>query len=125
MLDASANAINEKSDALLVEFLANNSDGTLKPGGYAQVTIGVPTRKSVMTVPASALIFDQNGLQVATVMRDNRIRLKHIKIERDLGTEVEINAGLDPRDRVVDNPPDSIANGDRVMPQALSVAASQ
>jgi membrane fusion protein, multidrug efflux system len=121
-LDASANAITEKSDSLLVEFLADNSQNQLKPGGYAQVTIHVPTQRNVVTVPASALIFDENGLQVATVGAGDRIRMKHIKIARDLGTEVEIESGIDPRDRIVDNPPDSIANGDRVHPEQASSA---
>lgn len=113
-LDASANAISEKSNALLVEFLADNTQGQLKPGGYAEVTIRVPARRNVMTVPASALIFDQNGLHVATVQPDDRIAMKPIKVARDLGTVVEIDAGLKPNDRIVDNPPDSLANGDRV-----------
>lgn len=117
-LDASANAITEKSDSLLVEFLADNRDGALKPGGYAQVTIHVPTRMNVVTVPASALIFDHNGLQVATVGRDDKVRMKHIKIARDLGTQVEISSGLSRTDRVVDNPPDSLAEGDVVRPEA-------
>ena len=116
-LGASANAINEKNDALLVEFLADNSDGQLKPGGYAQVTINVPAQNSVVTIPASALIFDENGLQVATVGADHRVRMKSIKIARDLGTKVEVDAGLERTDKVVDNPPDSIAEGDRVRPE--------
>ena len=105
-LDGSANAISEKSNALLVEFLADNPQAQLKPGGYAQVTIHVPTQQNVVTIPASALIFDQNGLQVATVGAGDRIRMKHIKIARDLGTEVEIDSGIDRHDRIVDNPPE-------------------
>jgi RND family efflux transporter MFP subunit len=123
-LDASSDAISEKSDALLVEFIADNRDGTLKPGGYAEVTINVPTQRSVVAVPASALIFDRDGLQVATVDRNNRIRMKPIKIERDLGTEVEVSAGLSHMDRVVDNPPDSIVNGDLVHPEQAAGANS-
>lgn len=122
VLDASANAISEKSNALLVEFLADNPQGLLKPGGYAQVTIHVPTQQHVVTIPASALIFDENGLQVATVGADDRIRMKHIKIARDLGTEVEIDSGIDRRDRIVDNPPDSIVDGDRVRPEQAASA---
>jgi RND family efflux transporter MFP subunit len=121
-LDASANAISEKSNALLVEFLADNPQGQLKPGGYAQVTIHVPTQQNVVMIPASALIFDENGLQVATIGAGDRIRMKHIKIARDLGTEVEVDSGIDRGDRIVDNPPDSIANGDRVRPEQVSSA---
>jgi len=61
-------------------------------------------------------------LQVATVGADDRIRMKHVKIARDLGTAVEIDSGIDRRDRIVDNPPDSIVDGDRVRPEQASSA---
>jgi len=63
---------------------------------------------------ASALIFDQNGLRVATVDAGDRIVLKKVTISRDLGKEVEIGAGLTATDRVIASPPDGIAEaGDR------------
>jgi hypothetical protein len=37
-----------------------------------------------------------------------------VTIATDLGTDVVIGSGLDPQDRVIDNPPDSLANGDKV-----------
>ncbi|HUO93570.1 MAG TPA: efflux RND transporter periplasmic adaptor subunit [Rhizomicrobium sp.] len=113
-LDTTANSISQQSNALLVEFLADNPDGLLKPGGYAQVSIHLATPHSVVSLPASALIFNNQGLQVATVSPNNRIVMKEIKIERDMGTTVEINAGLSAEDRVVNNPPDSISDGDAV-----------
>ncbi len=116
-LSTTADAINQQSNALLVEFLANNADGALKPGGYAQVAIHLAASRNVLSVPASALIFDEHGLHVATVLADNHVQMKPIKIERDLGTAVDIDAGLKPTDRVVDNPPDSLANGDLVRVQ--------
>jgi RND family efflux transporter MFP subunit len=113
-LDSTSNSISEQSDTLLVELLADNSSGALKPGDYAQVALHIPSGANALHVPASALIFRDQGLQVATVLSDNRIRMKSITIARDLGTSVEVGSGLTPRDRVVDNPPDSIANGDQV-----------
>ena len=65
-------------------------------------------------VPASALIFDQGGLRVATVGADGRVALKTVTISRDLGRDVEIATGLDATDRVITTPPDGIAPGDQV-----------
>ena len=65
-------------------------------------------------MPASALIFDQSGLRVATVGADNRVVLKQVTISRDLGREVEIASGLSADDRVIESPPDGIASGDHV-----------
>ena len=45
---------------------------------------------------------------------DNRIVMKPITIATDLGTQVIVGSGLTASDRVVNNPPDSLSNGDRV-----------
>jgi hypothetical protein len=40
--------------------------------------------------------------------------LKPITISRDLGQVVEIGSGLAPDDRVIESPPDGLADGDPV-----------
>ena len=123
-LDTTANAISEQSNALLVEFLADNASGVLKPGGFAQVSIHLGAPANIVSLPASALLFNQDGLQVATLQPDNRVVMKHVKVARDLGTTVEIDAGLARTDQVIDNPPDSLVNGERVRPQQSGPAAA-
>jgi multidrug efflux pump subunit AcrA (membrane-fusion protein) len=71
--------------------------------------IAAPT--NVLSVPSSALIFDAKGLSIATVSADNRVVVKPVSIERDLGAVVELASGLSPNDRVIVNPPDGIGNG--------------
>ncbi len=112
-LVSNANAINSQS-SLLVEFEADNQNGLLKPGEYAQVHIGLPSAATMLHLPASALMFRAQGLEVATVGQDNRIVMKPITIATDLGTQVIVGSGLSAADRVVNNPPDSLSNGDRV-----------
>ena len=112
-LVSNANAINSQS-SLLVEFAADNAQGLLKPGEYAEVDIGLPGTGSLLRLPASALIFRAAGLEVATVGADNRVVMKPIAIATDLGTQVIVGSGLSRDDRVVNNPPDSLSNGDRV-----------
>jgi RND family efflux transporter MFP subunit len=119
-LDSTANAFSEQSDTLLVELLADNSNGTLQPGEYAQVVFDLPPRANALRLPASALMFREAGLQVATVLPNNHILMKPITIGRDLGTVVEVSDGLSPQDRVVDNPPDSIRTGDVVQLKAAN-----
>jgi hypothetical protein len=65
-------------------------------------------------VPSSAVIFDAKGLSIATVGADNRVVLKPVSIGRDLGPVIELASGLAPEDRVIQNPPDGIANGTEV-----------
>ena len=45
---------------------------------------------------------------------NDRIVLKQVTISRDLGNEVELGSGIAADDRVVANPPDGIATGDKV-----------
>ena len=108
-----AHAIDPKSRTLLVELLADNKDGLLAPGAFTRVHFQLPPDPNTLTVPASALMYRDTAPRVATVGADNHIVLKEVQVERDLGTAVEIT-GLSPDERVVANPPDSIADGEEV-----------
>jgi multidrug efflux pump subunit AcrA (membrane-fusion protein) len=113
-LVSTSNAIDGQSNTLLVELDADNDSGKLKPGEYAEVSFALPTPASTMSVPASALLFRGDGLRVATVDPENHVVLKSVSVEEDLGTSVRLNAGLSATDLVIDNPPDSVGNGDLV-----------
>ncbi len=109
-----ANAINPQSGTMLVQLVADNPGGALKPGGYAQVRFDVPSGGGAVQIPSSALIFRAQGTQVALVGPDARVRLQSVKLGRDLGATVEVRSGLTPGAKVIDNPPDSIADGELV-----------
>jgi multidrug efflux system membrane fusion protein len=108
-----AHAIDQKSRTLLVELLADNQDGLLAPGAFTRVHLQIPPDLNTFTVPASAMLYRNTEPRVATVGIEDRIVLKEVRVERDLGTAVEIT-GLSPDERVVANPPDSIAEGEEV-----------
>ena len=92
----------------------DNLNGELLPGAFANINLQLSGDTAVMSVPASALIFGKDGLHVATVDADNRIVLKPVTIMRDLGKTVELASGLAPGDRVIESPPDGIADGESV-----------
>ena len=109
-----SNAINLSARTLLVELHADNPDGLLQPGAYASVDFELPTNPDVVRIPTSALIFREQGMEVATIAPGDKIELKPVTLGRNLGTEVEIVKGLMLADRVVNSPPDSLAAGDEV-----------
>ena len=109
-----SSAINQAARTLLVELHTDNPDGLLQPGAYAQVTFQLPTDQNVVRIPTSALLFREQGLQVATLGPGDKIELKSIKLGRNLGTDVEVVSGLSMSDRVVNSPPDSLSAGDVV-----------
>ena len=118
-LDTTANAISDSSGTLLAELMVNNSGDVLKPGSYAQVKFDIPnaahaTSSGAMLLPSSALLFRDKGTQVALVGPNDHIHLRHVTVGRDLGSSMEITSGLAAGDRVVNNPPDSVAEGQLV-----------
>jgi RND family efflux transporter MFP subunit len=113
-VEASAQAVDIASGTTRMQLVVDNSRGELMTGDFANVTFDLPHPEIAINVPASALIFDKSGLHVATVNSDGRIVLKTVTISRDLGSEVELNSGIAADDRVVVNPPDGIADGDKV-----------
>ncbi len=109
-----SSAINTSARTLLVELHADNPDGQLQPGAYAQIDFELPSNPNVVRIPTSALVFRERGMEVALIGPDNKIELKPITIGRNLGTEVEVVKGLTLEDRLVNSPPDSLSTGDTV-----------
>ena len=56
-----SSAINTTARTLLVELHADNPDGQLQPGAYAQVDFELPSNPNVVRVPTSALMFREQG----------------------------------------------------------------
>jgi RND family efflux transporter MFP subunit len=113
-VEASAQAVDIASGTTRMQLVVDNSHAELMTGDFTNVTFDLPHPEIAINVPASALIFNQSGLHVATVGSDGRIILKQVTIARDLGNEVEIGSGITADDRVVANPPEGIATGDKV-----------
>jgi RND family efflux transporter MFP subunit len=113
-VEASSQVVIPTTGTTLMELIVDNSAGELMPGDYASIHLHIPAAVNVLSVPSSALIFDAKGLSIATVDVHNRVLLKPVSIERDLGAVVELAAGLSPNDRVIQNPPDGIGNGAEV-----------
>ena len=113
-VSSTSGAVGEQTGTVLVELQTDNLDRMLKPGEYCTVRFDLAATGNVVTVPASATLFRRSGLSVATVGPDNRVVMKPIAVSKDLGAAVEVGSGLDPGALVIDNPPDSLTNGERV-----------
>jgi hypothetical protein len=109
-----AQAINPTSRTLLVQFEAQNVDDSLLPGGYTEVHLMLPSQAGDVLLPVNALLFRAAGLQVATVDKNNKVKLKNINIRRDYGNVVEVDVGIEKGETIILNPSDSIINGQTV-----------
>jgi membrane fusion protein, multidrug efflux system len=113
-VEASSQSVDVGSGTTRMQLGLDNSDGALMPGGYAGVKLNLQRDTVPLHIPASALIFNQSGLRVATVGADDKVKFKTVTIARDLGRDIELASGLSVDDRVIVAPPDGIADGDPV-----------
>ncbi|MEP9368561.1 efflux RND transporter periplasmic adaptor subunit [Xanthobacter sp. VNH20] len=113
-LVSTANAITQESRTALVQLQADNPDGKLWPGTYAEVHFHLNPSDSVLRIPTTALIFGEKGIQVATVDGNDTITLKRVQIGHDIGSDVEVLSGVTASDRLVDGPLETLTTGDKV-----------
>ena len=112
-IDTTSNAISAQTRALLVEAIFDNPGGLLTPGAYAEAHFHLPLDPHKLVIPSSAMLFRNLDPEVAVVKND-KITLKAIKILVDTGPQIEIASGLDPDDKIVLSPSDSMEDGDEV-----------
>lgn len=120
---ASAQAVNAASGTTLMQLEVDNPEGTLLPGSYATVRLALPADATALSIPASALIVDAKGVAVAVVDGEHKVHLKPVRIARDYGKTVQIGSGLTVEDRVIESPPDGLAEGAAVRLAGEDVAA--
>jgi RND family efflux transporter MFP subunit len=109
-----ADLVNAASGTTLVQLLVDNPGHLLLPGSFVKLHFALQARAGALRVPASALIFDNQGLRLATVDGRNTVRFRSVAILQDLGNTVDIGSGLSESDRVIDTPPDGLVEGDDV-----------
>jgi RND family efflux transporter MFP subunit len=118
-----AGALQPGTRTLLTEIDVPNPDGALTAGTYCTVELRIPRRTPSFIVPADAIIFNQNGLNVAAVQNDT-VHMQTITITRDLGHEVEVADGVKNGDRLVLNPPVDLRDGSKVKVRATPPEAT-
>lgn len=109
-----ADAIDPANRTLLVEVDVDNRKGELMPGSLAQVHFKAPAVGQTFIVPAAALIFRHEGLRIGTVINGNQAHLIPITIGQDDGATVQVIAGLTANDKIIQDPPDSIVEGEKL-----------
>ncbi|MEW6346569.1 MAG: efflux RND transporter periplasmic adaptor subunit [Pseudomonadota bacterium] len=114
-----AGAIDVPTRSLQIEVRLPNPDGALRPGAYVQVAVPAIAHADIM-VPGNALLFRAEGPRMAVVDNNGVVHLRKVVIAQDLGQTLEIESGIEPTDKVIINPSDSIGDGDHVQIQPVS-----
>ena len=111
-----ARAFQPNTRTAVTELTVDNSNHTLWPGTYVDVEFRVPTDPTVLTMPEEALIFRAAGTQVAVVDAQNKVHLRDVTLGQNLGQTVQVTSGLSAGDRLVNNPPAGLLEGQAVQP---------
>jgi RND family efflux transporter MFP subunit len=116
-----ADALQPGTRTLLTEIDIPNPDGALTPGIYCTIELHIPRKTSSLSVPADALIFNRNGMQVA-VVSNGKAEIRKVNVKRDLGTRVEVDTGLKAGEQVILNPPVTLVDGSKVQLRPAAAA---
>jgi len=98
----------------VTEFVLENEDRALWPGSYAKVRLTVSVNSDFLMIPTSAMVFQENGTEVALLTDDDRIHFKSITVGKILDATVEVTEGITPTDRIVNNPSAALLENDKV-----------
>ncbi|MDB5485235.1 MAG: secretion protein HlyD [Tardiphaga sp.] len=113
-VEASSQSVDIGSGTTRMQLALDNPKGELLPGGFANVRLGLQRDTAPFHIPASALIFNKDGLRVATVGPNDKVLFKTVTIARDLGSDIELASGVGADDRIITAPPDGLSDGDAV-----------
>ena len=95
-------------------FTIDNEDGALWPGSYATVRITAPVEKNILTIPTTALVFQEHGAEVAMIGEGDRVHFKAITMSRVLDNAIEVTEGISASDQIINNPSAALLEGDKV-----------
>jgi RND family efflux transporter MFP subunit len=108
-----ANALSPGTRTLLMEVDVDNKDGALAAGLYSVIHLQARRPNPVITIPSTAVIFNQDGLRAA-VVSDGKVELRKIEIDVDNGANVDVRSGLKDGDRIILSPPANVSDGMKV-----------
>jgi len=109
-----AKGFDVNSRTAVTVFTIDNKDRKLWPGSYATVRLTAPVESGVLTIPTSAMMFQEHGALVAVLTEDDRIHYKPIAVAKMLDSTVEVQEGISEGDRIVNNPTSALLEGDKV-----------
>ncbi len=113
-VERTAGAFDPATRTIVVELLVPNLEGRILPGMYGQAQFDIVDPHPNIVIPVTALIVGGDGLQVAVLDGQDAVRFRKVGVLRDLGKQVEVTDGLTAKERVINNPRDTLKEGQHV-----------
>ena len=111
-----ASALDPGTRTLLTQVDIPNPSHRLLPGMFVYVDFKIGPSGTRWRVPATAVIFNAQGTRVAIVGAGNKLHFQDVVLGRDLGTSIDIQAGLHGNETIVRQPTVSLQEGQVVTP---------
>ena len=111
-----ASAFDPGTRTLLTQVDIPNPSHRMLPGMFVYVDFKIGLSGTHWRIPATAMIFNASGTRVAIVGAGNKLHFQDVVIGRDLGTSIDIQAGLHGNEMVVSQPTVSLQEGQVVKP---------
>jgi len=114
-----------------------NADLILIPGMYAEVTLTLSRRNSVLTIPITAVDVDAEAApkneasdspgagRVMVITPTSRVEVRKIDLGLETANQVEVRSGLNEGDMVVIGSRSGLQPGEEVKPQVTAMAGSK
>lgn len=101
-----------------------NPDGLLLPGMFVRTQLQEGVRSDALLVPQRGVTRDRSGQAIALVVGDDGIaQQRMVTIERTVGTDWLISAGLNPGDKVIVDGVQNVRPGGKVVAVPASATA--
>jgi multidrug efflux pump subunit AcrA (membrane-fusion protein) len=111
-----ASALDPGTRTLLAQVDVPNPSHRMLPGTFVYVDFKIGPAGTRWRVPATAMIFNAQGTRVVIVGAGNKLHFQDVVVGRDLGTSIDIQAGLHGNEMVVSQPTVSLQEGQVVKP---------
>lgn len=99
----------------VAEFTMDNDEQKLWPNSFASVSLKAKnTAAHQLKIPTGCLVFQEKGMQVAVVDKDSHIHFHDIQVGRMADSSTEVEDGVKPNDRIINNPPADLLENDKV-----------
>ena len=109
-----APVVTHDTHSMVVEAVASNPDGLLRPGLFATAELELNKQRPVIFVPLGA-VQNYGDVWWVFVVRDGVARKQIVALGEQVGGKIEIRSGLTGKERLVARP-ESIKDGDKVRP---------
>jgi membrane fusion protein (multidrug efflux system) len=101
-----------------------NPNNLLRPGQFGRVTAETDVLHNAVLIPQRAVNELQGMYQVLAVGRDNVAHVRNVKLGTQVGSNIVIQSGLQPGERVITEGLDKVRDGMKVAPQLDTTLAT-